>query len=385
MKNKIIVMFLTLIVMIFATPIVFDKLMNSKFNTMLINLQQQKGIVIKEIKNKSNYLTTDRVFEVIIPGTAINQNEIKYIKLLSEVKFKNLPVTEVFFHNIVKKLVLKNNEDIKFLENKFVFNVITPDFKHFRYKVLNNSSQENGITISWRDFNGVYVYLKEFKNEDGNIDIKNNKFNISFNHIFTDNLFLKNKIEQESRLQNIVLHFPTIHINIQDIDSKNIQIDKNSTIDILSSFFVKEIKSPIFKLNSAKLNIHLENLNKKALFSLQNGENKGIIDLLNNGFNGNIKLNIKNIFFMKPLGFLFADVNFSVKKGAKNYQKLQNDDLSFLVLNAKVEASPQIGSIVALSYPIIAPFIQVKNNKAIIYIQIKKGKIYINGTEIKSN
>ena len=377
-------MFLTLIVMIFATPIVFDKLMNSKFNAMLVNLQQQRGITIKEIKNKSNYLTTDRIFEIIIPGAVINQKEIKYIKLLTEVKFKNLPVTEVLFHNIVKKLVLKNNEDIKFLENKFIFNVITPDFKHFRYKVLNNSVQENGVTISWKDFNGIYVYLKEFKNEDGNIEIKNNRFKVLFNHIFVDNLFLKNKIEQESKLQNIMLKFPTININIQNINSKNIQINKNSIVDILSNFYVKEINSSIFKLNSAKLNIHLKHLNKNALLLLQKGENKGIANLLNDGFDGIMNLNIKNIFFIKPLGFLSADVNFSIKKGAKNYQKLQNNDLSFLALNAKIEASPKIGSVVALSYPIIAPFIKVKNNKAIISIQIKKGKIYINGTEIKS-
>ena len=68
MKNRFVVMFITFIVMILLTPIIFSKLMNSKFNTMLLKIQQQKGIIIKEIKDKSTYLTTDRIFDVKIPG-----------------------------------------------------------------------------------------------------------------------------------------------------------------------------------------------------------------------------------------------------------------------------------------------------------------------------
>ena len=391
MKNKIVVMFLTLVVMIFATPIVFEKLMNSKFNTMLLNLQQQKGIVIKEIKNKSSYLTTDRVFEVLIPGKAINQKEIDHIKLISEVTFKNLPVTNVFFHNIVKEVVLVKYGEIPFLKDNFVFDVVTPDFKHYKYRVMDKKVDVNNVEIGWRGFNGIYVDNTEFKNEDGNVYIliKKDNAKIAFNHFIFNYLKNGNKIEQSSQLKNIEIKSPKFNGEIENINSQSETVFKKDIIDTISVLSVDSANiNNLFKLNNLKINAKINGLDKKAIEELQqsddNTSKEALKVLLNKGFNGNLKLNIKDMFFMQDLGFVNADVNFSIEKG-NNVEKLNNDDLSFLNLSAKIDASPKIGAMLMMSEPKFAPFIKNENNKSIVIIQIKQGKIYINGKEIKSN
>ncbi len=391
MKNKIVIMFLTLVVMIFATPLVFEKLMNSKFDTMLLNLQQQKGIVIKEIKNKSSYLTTDRIFEVTIPGSAINQKEIKYIKLITEATFKNLPVTNVFFHNTVKDVVLVKQGEIPFLKDNFVFDVVTPDFKHYKYRVLDKNIDINGVEIGWSAFKGIYVHNKEFKNEDGNIKIliKKNNATISFNHFISDYLKVGNKIEQNAGLKDIQIKSPRFNGEIKNINSQSETVLKKDTLDSVSNLLVEDVNiNNLFKLKDLKINAKIYGLDKKAIQELQNGNDetsqKSLKVLLNRGFNGNIKLRVKDLAFMQDLGFLNADINFSIEKG-NNVEKINNNDLSFLNLNAKIVASPKLGAIIMMSEPKLGSFIKNENNKSIVIIKINKGKIYINGKEIKSN
>ena len=115
-NNKLIVMIITFIILIGLTPLIFSKFMNARFNTMLLKLQQNRGIVAKEIKNKSSYLTTDRVFEVTIPGSVLKQKKIKSITLRMEVKFKNLPVSNVWSHNVIHNIKLQNEETIPFFK-----------------------------------------------------------------------------------------------------------------------------------------------------------------------------------------------------------------------------------------------------------------------------
>lgn len=67
MKNKLLIMFLTFLVMIGVTPLIFDKLMNAKFNKMLENVKKD-GFEVIQIEDKSTYLQTDRIFKVVIPG-----------------------------------------------------------------------------------------------------------------------------------------------------------------------------------------------------------------------------------------------------------------------------------------------------------------------------
>ena len=388
MKNsKLGVMLLTFLIMILLTPFIFSKLMNSRFDTMLLKTQQQRGIVIKEVEDKSNYLTTDRVFEVKVPGEAIGNKEIEYITLLTEVKFKNLPVTTVVFHNILKKLVLKDVGDVKFLENNFIFDVITPDFKHFTYSVVNKDVKYQGFDISWRDFKGVVVYPKEFKNESGTLKVKSNDFEASFDNLNALYLFLKNKYSQELKLKTFTFKTKDFDIKVNNFESKNSQILKPKKADIVSKFNIKNLDSDIvgkkLKLNSVNFDFKLLDLNKSALISLEKGEDKSK-ELINSGFRGEANLDIKEIFFIKPLGFIKANLDFNISKG-DNYSKLRENKLDFINLDFKVKASPQIGMIVGLSYPDISPFIIMDKNSSKVEIKIKKGKIYINGKEIKSN
>ena len=107
MKNKLIIMLVTFIVLIAITPFVFSKLMNSKFNKMLDNLRKD-GIEIKLIEDKSSYIKTDKLFLVTIPEKFLvkqNLEGIKSIVLKVEAQFKNLPVTDVLFWVKLKKLL----------------------------------------------------------------------------------------------------------------------------------------------------------------------------------------------------------------------------------------------------------------------------------------
>ncbi len=385
-RIKLIAMLFTFIVLILATPFIFDKLMNSKFNTMLIKVQQQNGIVIKEIENKSNYLNTDKVYEVVIPGEVLGSNEIKYIKLLTEVKFKNLPVTNVIFHNIVKKFVLKNGKEVKFLENNFVFDVITPDFKHYKYKVVDKKVKENSLEISWAGFNGECIYPKECKNEDGNISIVHTVNNSKISLIGIKSAFLKekNRFEQTSSLKKFAINAPNTMVEINDISSKNIKIDKQNKVDITSELKVKNANANnVLKIDNAYSKVEFKDINKSA-FNVSDDE-KRLQIILDSGFRGDANLDIKNIFFMQPLGFLKADSNFSVKPG-KNLEKLQyGGDLDFINLDATIIASKNLASLLLVSNPQLASLVKIDKDKAIIKIKIYRGKIYINGKEIKSN
>ena len=102
-KSKIIVMGITFIVLILITPLVFSKLMNAKFNQMLKKYENE-GYSIKLIKDKSSYIQTDKVFEVLIPGKKVNLN-VNDINITLEVKFKNLPVTNVVFEGVVNSIL----------------------------------------------------------------------------------------------------------------------------------------------------------------------------------------------------------------------------------------------------------------------------------------
>jgi len=388
-NNKLIIMLLTFVIMVFATPIIFDKLMNSKFNSMLLNIQQNNGIIIKPLKNKSSYIKTDKFYEVTIPGKIINQPNIKYIKLLTEVRFKNLPVTNVIFYNIVKKIVLNNNKELKFLENKLKFYVITPDFKHYKYKVIDNKVEiNNQVELAWNNFNGMYVYPKNFKNEDGNIEVnfKKDNLKIFLNHLFSQLLILNKKSEQDSKIKEFSIKAPSLIVDVKNIESKNLKIDKNTTIDISSSTNIKSIDiNNIFKMKNATASISFYGLNKKAIEAIAKGDRDKIKELLNDGFRGKLSLDINNVFFMQPLGFVNINVDYNVSKG-NNYEVIsQNKDIKFLTLDAKIVASPILIQFLGINNPKIASLIRVKNNKAIIVIKINKGHIYINGKEIKSD
>lgn len=387
MKNKLIVMFLTFIVLIVITPFIFGKFMNSKFNSMLLKLSQQNGIQIKEIKNKSSYLTTDRIFDVVVPGNAINQKEIKYIEFQTETRFKNLPVTDVEFINILKKIVLDNNSSIAFLKNKFKILVITPDFKVYKYRVFDNkiNLQKANLVLSWKNFNGVYDNkTKIFKNENGILELKN-----PLNDLMVYNIkaFLQDSKNQKKEQLHFDVNFssPKLKAWINNFNSNStLKLSKESA-DIVTNTDIDKINvNNLFKLNKIDTAFEIKGIDKTIYEKLQNKKysKQDINKLLKKGFIGKFALNIKDMFFMQDLGFLSLKSNFKIKNAS--LAQINNKNFNFLDLNLSLQTSPKFINIAGNFFKPLKQIAKIENNKAIIKIVINKGNISINGKEIKS-
>ena len=388
MKNKLIVMFLTFIVLIVITPFIFGKFMNSKFNSMLLKLSQQNGIQIKEIKNKSSYLTTDRIFDVVVPGNAINQKEIKYIEFQTETRFKNLPVTDVEFINILKKIVLENNSSIAFLKNKFKILVITPDFKVYKYRVFDNkiNLQKANLVLSWKNFNGVYDNkTKIFKNENGILELKNPLNDLMVYNIKT---FLQDSKNQKKEQLHFDVNFssPKLKAWINNFNSNStLKLSKESA-DIVTNTDIDKINvNNLFKLNKIDTAFEIKGIDKTIYEKLQNKKysKQDINKLLKKGFIGKFALNIKDMFFMQDLGFLSLKSNFKIKNAS--LAQINNKNFNFLDLNLSLQTSPKFINIAGNFFKPLKQIAKIENNKAIIKIVINKGNININGQKIKSH
>lgn len=388
MKNKLIVMFLTFIVLIVITPFIFGKFMNSKFNSMLLKLSQQNGIQIKEIKNKSSYLTTDRIFDVVVPGNAINQKEIKYIEFQTETRFKNLPVTDVEFINILKKIVLENNSSIAFLKNKFKILVITPDFKVYKYRVFDNkiNLQKANLVLSWKNFNGVYDNkTKIFKNENGILELKNPLNDLMVYNIKT---FLQDSKNQKKEQLHFDVNFssPKLKAWINNFNSNStLKLSKESA-DIVTNTDIDKINvNNLFKLNKIDTAFEIKGIDKTIYEKLQNKKysKQDINKLLKKGFIGKFALDVKDMFFMQDLGFLSLKSNFKIKNAS--LAQINNKNFNFLDLNLSLQTSPKFINIAGNFFKPLKQIAKIENNKAIIKIVINKGNISINGQKIKSH
>ena len=388
MKNKIMVMVITFVIMVALTPVIFGKLMNSKFNTMTIELQQQKGISIKEIKDKSSYLTTDRIFEVKIPGSLLNDNGIDYIKMISEVKFKNLPVTNVKFLITVKKIVLSNNKAIPLINNKIKLLVMTPDFKVYKYKIFDNSIdlKTRNTVLSWKNFNGVYdEKTKIFNNENGIIELKNYLNDLKIYNVKT---FLQNMYNKKVQKLHFDVSFSNKKLKIK-IDNFNLASKLNilnNSINLSSTAKCDKVNvNNLIKISKINSDFEINGIDKNIYEKLQNKNytQEDINKLLQEGFRGKFNLNIEDIFFMQNLGFVNLKSKFTIKNAS--IEKINNNDLSFLDLNMSLQTSPKLIDIIANLFKPIKQIAVIKNNKAIINLKINKGKISINGRPIKSN
>ncbi len=398
MKNKLIVFIVTFFVMIVITPFVFNKLMNSKFNKMLDNLRKE-GIVIKELKNKSSYLLTDRVFLVKIPGEKLDENNIKYIEAKVESKFKNLPVTDVRFLGDVKKIVFtdeKLTEDINSLiKDKIKFLVITPNFKVYKYKVFDNNISDNEVVLSFSGINGVYDYsknknifflkdlvlnvnnkygykLSNFKNiyYNKNYEIANSsEFNFTIvidkNKLLFKNVKVNNTLIESRKAKN------NFNDSIAEINFNNLMISKNNTLKVDVENFDYDLLRKIEK--------EKDNNKRKILLK----------KLISKGLDANLKLLIKDIEVKnQKIGFVDLNAKLNLKPDKKLFEKLENKNLEDINLSIEFKTTQKIAAVLVISNPILMPiFMNAKhqNNILITDIEIKKGKIFINGKEIKSN
>ncbi len=367
MKNKLTVMIITFVILIGITPLIFGKLMNSRFNTMILKSQQQKGIVAKEVKNKSSYLTTDRTFEVTIPGSVIHQKRIKSIKLLTEVKFKNLPVTNVWFHNIVKDVELQNGEKIPFFK-KIVFDVTTPDFKTYafvikplKYKTFNLSSVEGTFKID-KDISKLNI---------NTISLTDRKLRFYVDDFLSVTQKNKNLFKTENKF-NLHLQFMDKNISVNNVDIlSSLKIAKKADINLKLSF-KNLLFSKIIRANDFNTKIRIYDLNSSILNKAVSSKDKNLtLALLANGFKTKITSSLKNFMF---LGFNQGGFNLNIKTTvykAKSLKDFENNFKKYLAISIKADISENFAKMLKDSFPLTRQFLNIPPDKnGIIHIRI---------------
>jgi len=387
MKNKFIVMIITFLILIGITPFIFSKLMNSKFNTMLIEIQQQDGIKIKEVENKSSYLTTDRVFLVEIPGKKFNENFIKNVIVKVETKFKNLPVTNVDFVGNVKKVDLTNGENIDSFAKQIKFFVTTPDLKVFNYKVDDIDFNLNKAEFKMQNIKGIYN-LKTMTNklQIKDISLKANQILAELKNINNTSSYKYHFMHTENNF-NFYLTLANNKFQITNIHTlTDTKVAKKTDINIQISF--DKFISNYVSMDNFVTRLDILNIDTAALKKFANNyEDKKDIELLKKGLDVVFNSKAKNIKLLKnDLGSYLVKADMKIKPDANLEEDIKENNLSFLSSHIYYESSPQISTILMNTFPKSAfVFALAKKNgdKVILDIVLKDSKLKINGEEIK--
>ncbi len=397
-KTKLATFFITFVILILITPLIFGKMMNSRFDSMLGKIDVN-GYKIKEIKNKSSYLLTDRVFEVKIPGKNINSPQIEYIDAVVEAKFKNLPVTTVEFNGTVKNIVFKNpqyNEINRYIKNKIKFFVTTPDFKVYRYRILDNNISINDAVLTFKGINGTYKYPDKNIITISLIDLKSSTqpFDIKIKNIKNEEEKNKNQYMTKSSF-DINGKFSKFDFAITGVHSKSLTVTGMNKINADAEMSFDNFNVANFiDIAKTHLNVKVNNIDKKLVEKIKNTTAKDekqqlLLALISKGFTVNTDLNISNIKYMtQNLGFF--QVNTFVKFiPTKNLEmKMRNNDFSFVDFDVNIKTTPAIAQILAMFEPKISFVLQnAKTQNGAVIIEIKKenGNIFINGRKIESD
>jgi len=368
MKNKLAVMIVTFLVLIVLTPFIFGKLMNSRFNTMILELQQNKGVVAKEIKNKSSYLTTDRVFEVTIPGSVINDAGIKYIKLLTEVKFKNLPVTNVFFHNIVKDVELESGEKIPFFKDKIIFDITTPNFKTYAFVIKPVKYQTFTLNKITGTFNIKNNIVKLYIN---NVLAKNKNIQFNLNNLSSVVEKDKHFFKSENKF-NLKVKFMDKEITLNNVDIFNsFDIGKKTLINFKTN--LKKLSfAKIFEVSDFGIKVKIYDVNSTLFVKSINSQNKNVtLAMLANGLKIDLNSSLKALKFLSTNegGFTLNIKTVIHKADSLNDFQLNPD--KFITLNIKADISKKLADMISNYFPQMSSFFNTKPDKnGILHIKI---------------
>ena len=264
-KQKLLVMFITFIFLIFITPIVFSKLMNSKLDSMIVTLNQH-GYQIKELKNENSYITSKRYFDIKIPGKLINES-VKWIEFRGFITFKNLPVTSVLMRGKLvdgkaQKYIQKLIDSLK---GKLVLNVTTPNFKVFKFKA--DDINEKDLVL--KNFQGIYdrgklsYSFKEFKLKDTqilNANVKNSKTKSSMQFSFKNENFEMDGVKIDSLVTkkfDFNLSCKKVVLNSKKMKGVNLSVNvdtKKEALKLLQDGKFKKLQKYPIKI-LAKLNV----------------------------------------------------------------------------------------------------------------------------------
>jgi len=396
-KNKLIVMFITFAVLIAVTPLIFGKLMNSKFNQMLNDLRA-KGMKIEVVEDKSTYLQTDKVLEVTLPAKLLNDNGIiDEVKLKIETKFKNLPVTNVVFLGDLKKIVLtqpyKNNEkELNDFLGRFIhFTVTTPNFRDYSYKfddIVINDTPKFGI----EDIKGVFSSSDIFKNKltVKDIYVKDQKGFIEVKNL--KNQFEGNEKESYSKTEfNLNVNVNQFQLQVNNISSTTKTVlDKKVTV--ISTLGFESLIVPN-ALSAKKLDIkaELKGVDRALLEKLavaNEYEKETYIDqIFEKGFDININSNLKDVTVMnKKMGGYELSLNIKFLPTQNFREKVNTNNIDFVDAKLHLVTTPEIAGILMNTVPqssFLFALAKKENGQVILNLEFKQGRLYSEGQLIQ--
>ncbi len=395
MKSKLIAVVLSFIIMIGVTPLVFSALMNKKFDSMLESLKKE-GYKISQIEDKSSYLKTDRVFEVVVPGKKIdNTGYVKDIVLKVETVFKNLPVTDVKFFGEVLKIELLNKYDTEILnkaiKDKIKFVVVTPNFKVYKYKVFNNKIVLEDTKFLFDDVEGELLYPKKntLKIRDIILGSLTQPIMFEVKNFLTVYKKENNTLSQKNKFDFFVTlnssKLSLLNVNIDNIAYFSEKLKVITTIDIKNADIFSLLRMSGFNLKFDLDGVDAEMIKKLENADSESAKQKVALEILQKGFNVLANLNISHIFVKnRDLGYLKLDVKAVFYPTSNILEKMQQSDFSFLDLKLHLETTPEIATLLMNEAPEFAfLFAFAKKDKNLVLdLEIKKGRLFVNGEEI---
>lgn len=396
MKNKIIGGIIGFIIIVAITPLVFGKLMNSKFNDMLAKLQTE-GYKVKQIKNNNSYFTTDRVFDVIIPASKLQKfNGLKYVEVQVETIFKNMPVTNVVFKGKIVKVVTDDPELTaelnKLIKDKIKFVVTTPDFKVFRFKVADIDLNQPPFEIAIKGFNGIFEKPFDLSYKIKTFVIKYPQFSITLNNVAEKTSKTDGEIK-ESMSFDLTGRYGFFVVNLKNYSlQSDVKIAKTTSISLDTKFDSLSLKG-MADIKNVNVEFQASGLDSDLLASLKNitdpQQKQQIFEkILSKGFTTKFSVGVKDVVLQqKDLGFLNLDASLKINPSKDIVQKLNNGDLKSIDASLNLKTTPVLAKMIISLDPVdlrqIFNYAKVQNGNVVLNIKVKNGKIYINGQEVQ--
>ena len=398
MRNKLIVMGVTFVILIALTPLIFGKLMNAKYNQMLNSLRE-RGIKIEVIEDKSTYLKTDKILNVTIPSKLLNtEGVVKSINLKIETKFNNLPVTNVLFLGKVQRISLY--DDFKNLESKInsfakkyvSFVVTTPNFKNYAY-TLKDINIEDDMRIGIEKIKGTFSFGDIIKNSLNISDIyaKNKKGLIEIKNF--KNRFEKSKDGSFSKSEfNVNIDFKPFKLQIDNVYS-TLKTVIGKKVDVISTLGFTSLKSPnVANADKFKITTEIKGIEKEILEKISKSKDRFereqyINKAFEKGFSININSNVKDINAMQQkLGGYDLSLHIKFLPVKNIQQKINSNDLKFIEAKLHLVTTPQIATLIMNVYPksaFLFALAKKENGRVELNLELKDGKLYSDGQLVK--
>ena len=359
--KKFLIPIIGLLVLIFLTPIILGRMANSNIDTKIETFKKD-GIKIKEIKKDIGYLNTNRIFEVTFDKDTKNKTWKVYHKIVDSakfiitLKFKNLPVTKANFDVKIKYIKMLNKDYFKDSE----FNVISKDFKHFKYQFKDYVSKNPFVIL--KGLNGEFI-------KDRYDNLKIDADFIKFKE------FVYNKLKLNITTKDLGLY-------LVDINSKA----KNYTI-YLNEYYTKfenieeNLTTHLLEDKTYKFEYRF-NADKMGVFKLDNNVVIGFAypDFVLNGVFKNNKRDLNISFLWSETEYKKAIVGGGSIKGDIQFEKYPK---SLKDINGKIVIKLDKDVFLRITSPFNPEVVNKYFKDYKSHIEIKNGEILVNGNRIQ--